>query len=635
MLSPNTSRVVHTPLKRQSVKGLVYGICVWLFLPQQLLTLPGRSIDPSWMLSLDFAVQQRLTFGQDWVFTYGPLGFLSTRLGFLLPWWPLVLFDFFLCGLLLLALRAIFQQTRWQAVPVVSVVAIVFFLSPQKEAATMVFLFFAFFLLRYHQTQQRWTLGLAGFLAALVFFIKLNFGLFAPILFGLSLIYFVGSRRLRPGTALALLAWLAGLMAVGSVLLRVDPIGYVSGGVHIMASFGDVMYVKWQANQEYARTQLILVALTGLVVAFLIGSLLRSGKTLWHERARVAFPLLLIGVLFFLYYKQGYTRQDLIHSLPFHKLVPALVGMLYFFVPVPKFQTWAAFGLGGALLGSGAVAAAQEPHNPGAVPYADVLEGFSRYALTVKANESARRLAPAIRQQIGSATVDVWPHSLDYAFYNHLHYRPRPLVQAYQSYSKPLMRRDYAHLLSERAPQFMLLNPTETFDERYALWDDSEAHLALLQRYRRVATTVVAPDSLLLLERQPRIRTLKKDLMVRQEVPFPALLAAPPGSSWLRLTVRASGVGAVKKLLFQPSDLWITVVFSDGTRHRFRALPPVLESGVLLKKVTTLAEATRYWDTTARGAARVVAVQLSGNPRAFQPNVTAEWYTLRLDSDVL
>lgn len=622
------SRLRQRHLKISSVQLLVYVLCVWFFLPEQLLTLPGHSIDPSWMLSLDFATHERLTFGRDWVFTYGPLGFLSTRLGFFMPWWTILIFDLFLCSLLVVALRAIFRQIGWRPVPVAFVMAIVFFIAPHKEAASMIFLFFAFFLLLYARTTQRWALLLAGFLAALVFFIKLNFGLVAPILFYGSLVYFVASRRLKITQGLVLLGLHLGLIGAASALLRVDLAGYLAGAVQIMGAFGDVMYVKWAPNQEGSRVQLFLMAGLALLVILLLGTVVWFWKPLWRARSTTVFPLLLFGILLFLYYKQGYTRQDLIHSLPFHRLLPALVGMLYLFIQVPGFRSRVAVLLVGTLIGSGAVAAALIPSNPGAIPYADALRGFSQYSLAKKVQETARKLGPSVRHRIGSATVDVWPNALDYAFYNHLNYQPRPVVQAYQSYTGALSAMNRAHLMSAFAPEFMLLNPVERFDNRYALWDDALAHQSLTQRYRLVDSTIVSGDTLLLLQRQASRPTPRPTLLARQVRPLAAPMQAPPGSDWLRLRIRNSVMGKVRKLLYQPSDLQIRVFFSDRSQYTFRALLPVLEAGVPLKKVTTHAEASRYFRTQGRNAARVTGIRLIGNPASFEPYVEAEWYTL-------
>ena len=43
---------------------------------------PIGELDPSWQVVLEFAAQQRLQFGSEIIFTYGPLGFLFQTYGF-------------------------------------------------------------------------------------------------------------------------------------------------------------------------------------------------------------------------------------------------------------------------------------------------------------------------------------------------------------------------------------------------------------------------------------------------------------------------------------------------------------------------------------------------------------------------
>src|SRR4051794_27622935 len=46
---------------------------------------PRAGLDPSWQIALHMAASDRLTYGRDVVFTYGPLGFLSIPLTVTVP----------------------------------------------------------------------------------------------------------------------------------------------------------------------------------------------------------------------------------------------------------------------------------------------------------------------------------------------------------------------------------------------------------------------------------------------------------------------------------------------------------------------------------------------------------------------
>src|ERR1700761_3460714 len=56
--------------------GLIVALLGW----QVGFQTPGPGLDPSWNAGLAMAVDQGLHFGREVVFTYGPLGFLNSRL---------------------------------------------------------------------------------------------------------------------------------------------------------------------------------------------------------------------------------------------------------------------------------------------------------------------------------------------------------------------------------------------------------------------------------------------------------------------------------------------------------------------------------------------------------------------------
>ena len=53
------------------------------------------SLDPSWSLALSYANENNFVWGKDIAFTYGPLGYLSTRIGWGINRNILLLFDVF------------------------------------------------------------------------------------------------------------------------------------------------------------------------------------------------------------------------------------------------------------------------------------------------------------------------------------------------------------------------------------------------------------------------------------------------------------------------------------------------------------------------------------------------------------
>ena len=66
-------------LERNRIKILSFIIAIYSFplhFSQPLL----YSLDGGWMTALNLAVKNKLIFGKDFVFNYGPLGYFSTRI---------------------------------------------------------------------------------------------------------------------------------------------------------------------------------------------------------------------------------------------------------------------------------------------------------------------------------------------------------------------------------------------------------------------------------------------------------------------------------------------------------------------------------------------------------------------------
>ena len=59
----------------------LFTLSFFLICPRIIYALPGLSLDPSYILALSYFTEHGFNFGNDIVFTYGPLNYLATRLG--------------------------------------------------------------------------------------------------------------------------------------------------------------------------------------------------------------------------------------------------------------------------------------------------------------------------------------------------------------------------------------------------------------------------------------------------------------------------------------------------------------------------------------------------------------------------
>lgn len=174
---------------------------------------PMSGLDGSWAIAIHLAHQLGLMHGTEFVFTYGPLGWLVTRLPISTAEWAIVLFD----ALWLLNIAVVIwlavgtRPTVWRSLLLLVLLVI------HKQCAggetPFLFYFFVLFYLAFHfQTNNLWALVIAICLAILTFYMKANVGLVSLLsvsFYGIWLI--VGNKRtgLVAVCGLVVLLWLS------------------------------------------------------------------------------------------------------------------------------------------------------------------------------------------------------------------------------------------------------------------------------------------------------------------------------------------------------------------------------------------------------------------------------------------
>src|SRR5437879_816646 len=66
-------------LRKNRALIFFWGLLTLLLFPAVFSLKPGIGPDSSWMMATNLALKQGSSFGDQFVFTYGPLGFLSSR----------------------------------------------------------------------------------------------------------------------------------------------------------------------------------------------------------------------------------------------------------------------------------------------------------------------------------------------------------------------------------------------------------------------------------------------------------------------------------------------------------------------------------------------------------------------------
>lgn len=589
------------------------------------LTIPagyaGSDIDASWHEALVMAIEKNFVFGRDFIFNYGPLGYLNTGL---LPktvsHFLLVAVEIFTLFNYLIIIRLCFAKAdkNWW---LVAISALLIFMPWGFIADTSftLFYFFLFWLLHAQQTRNSVGLLLAFFLSVLIFYIKVNLSIVVYFIFYASLVYFYIARffTLRTVVILAVLQIL--LTYSLSFVLNVDIPAYLKASLKIIDSYQDAMAAMLLSREEF----LPLLAFEGLIL--LVAGLFILKTFQWKS----LYLYIIVALTWFLSFKQAHTAVGHYNVFGFFLFMSPLAALLYLFT-AEKHQLWAGrafvlilvlqltatqlirFYMGGHTIKGYALTypptqlaqTMKEDFRP--IQIVDILSqknpvNYLKRLFTYDYEDNFKnipvKLPQELSEKIGNASVDIVPHQITWLFFNRLNYNPRPVIQSYQANSDWLMQKNGEKYLSSTAPEFVIYH-VESFREQNPFWIETDLTKALLTKYQLTDTTLIEKDTFFVFQHQAFYKSLQST--VSKEVTFKLdediILPETENPLMFSADITYSTKGKLARLFFQPPYLHCQVTYENGVQENFRVIDKILRGGVFVSpKVTTQAEAAGFF----------------------------------------
>ncbi|MDW8319363.1 MAG: hypothetical protein RMN53_16155 [Anaerolineae bacterium] len=602
------------------ISSLLVFLSAFLFLPFSLFREVSTGLDPSWAIGHSMGVRDGLVAGRDIIWTYGPLGVLATRLSIAVERWHLILWDLYIVASSTLIVIYGFYTLRSLSAKLlllgVVFVTSLFVTRYVSSLPLIVFVLFCFALFYYIRFGALWALALAGVNALLAFYLKANIGLPALLMLGVTVgVSWLGLIRIdRRSPAVFSLAFL-GALVVFSRPLRTDLAGYLVGQVHLANAYNDAMAIP--LDQGSLGTAYLTMAIT-LVAAFALVGLASLRWLVKDPPSALLFGMTALHL--YLLFKNGFLRPDE-HIRLFFLTAPAALGIVALLVPPPlRHRMVALTAL--ALLFSLSFA----------VPYfslaylqrkLDGLELYVRQATSLGkptinlAKLEADRLPPELLSLIGTQSVDVIPWEIAMVAANGLRYNPRPVIQSQLAFDGYLDAANADAYRSAGAPDVVLYEPGD-IDGRHPFFTESQTKLALLANYQVAARS----DRLLVLQRLPEPLVVTEERTVSGEIALGEALEIEDhaGLQMMRAQVDYSLLGKLVRLLFQPARLQVRIEFSDGEVRTYRAIPTILQGGVLINRfVESLEQAEDFFGNRGQGGRTVKKLMLqTDQPWAFR-----------------
>lgn len=590
------------------------GLALFLVLPTRFWATSATGLDASWALSVHMARVQGLVFGRDYVFPFGPLQVASTRL-------PVgdVHAAIAGCDLVLLAGLAWLVVSLHGALGRRAALAgaLLCALCPRpfwwfSDLALVQGAVVLLLLLDFLRTRRAAPLVLAAALAIVVFLSKANTGMASALAVALVLALGVGGGLPR---RLAFLGAYALALVAAARWMRVDLAGTLRATVPLVSSFEEAMFLEPQPGEGLAA-RLPFLAWPAVVAAW--GVVLLAKRRALLARRELALGALLASGFLLVLFKHAFVRADLLHASAFLRYAPFAFGGLALLAGAPHRR---AFGAALAVALAPSLLLASAHADPARL--ADRPAGIARYAADLAGlgerpayDDPWSSLAPLrdLRETVGARTVDLLPYEISIVHALGLAWRPRPVVQSYQAFDGFLDGLNRARYEAPDAPELLLFT-LGSVDDRYAFFDESLTKRAMRTHYGVAGTRA----GFLLLERRERPLALDERPLASGTLRLGEPLAIPAGDAPRVLTLRArySLLGRLRRLFLRPPELRVTFELDSGPTRSFRAVVPILATGVVIDPyVATLADCERYFAGAPGELARVRRVTFD-SPRPW------------------
>jgi len=582
---------------------LISAAIVALSWPYNLETPIG--IDESWQAALHVIGPSGLHFGQDIVFTYGPLGFLSVPSPFFGVSSVLAIIAtgaVYLAAAATLLVLARRLLPLWVAAAVVLVTARAVFPSlPLFELLqALIFVWSVEVLLADRlRIRAEWLIAGAAILAAIALMGKTNVGVFA------SAMLLVASIALaRPwwrGAAIFAGVAVAGCLAIW--IVAGQPLGalpaFIASSIEIVRGYSEAMVVDTHTSLRWVYVAyLIAIAILGWI---------GWGSIRDRPRAeRLAF-LAIAAILAFAEWKTAFTRNYTFYAMA--TAIVALFPLASRLDTLPTRREIAALAFAPLFVALVATASI-EP-----VDLVNVRASLRGSALTAAAvlpwrqAEAVERTRTQLREELAipddllaqlrgqSVHIDPWQTIVAFA-YPEIRWSPLPVFQAYSAYTTALDELNADRLRSDQAPAVILRERVDgadgnplAVDHRFVWFESPSTTLETACRYVAVA----ANDRWEVLDRTQFTCGDPEPLGI-VTAKAREVVAVPKETRPDRFViVRISGFpdGILEKLraaVFRADEWYVDV----GDRGHFRLVPGTADDGLLLAVPVDTAAGPRF-----------------------------------------
>ena len=625
-------------------KMLLFILFVLLIAPFQFLSLPNTNLDNSWQLSINLAIKNHLIFGKDFVFTYGPLGYLLTGVPVFVSRFAIILFRVLMFANAVYFIYYAIKELKGKFELLFFVPVLLFFnFLFSINFDLLIYFYFLFYIFHYIRHRHLFAYIIGALFAIFGFYIKLNTGLIINFLLFASIIYFlfvgIGNKILH--VLMIIFIILFHIVLIHN--LNLDFKNYIINGLDVINYYNDAMF----KNPPNIYVLLVAVSIISLLFSVMLSSLKEVIK-----KKEEWFLFINAYLLLYIIFKQSFVRADIIHYSTFF-LVPIYFAVLiYLFTSVETIKQYILKIIPVLFVLACLIKIERTSFSFDAVK--SNIQTILFYNKTNKANfkNVAKKsfIPDRMKNIIAKNTVDVIPTEISYIYFNNLNYNPRPIVQSYSCYSPLLMQLNYQKLLSTNAPQYILYHSGLLLEGRLPISDDFYSQLAILQRYQLIDTAMVYKESndflkdstfLMLFKRSDHVRSVTKKLLLDTMISLNNKITLPKTNNMLFMEsdLNYTSLGKIRRIIFQPYKLKMNLYTNNLMMKSVKGIIPELKNGVIINQSLLNSMGNNidskklfsFFKNEGQSEEKIQQILFNGNAKYFNNKFRVKFYELILN----
>jgi hypothetical protein len=550
-----------------------------------------EGLDSSWSIAIHLAYKYNLVFGEDFVFTYGPLGILHTRLPISINFFVYLLFDLYFLITAFFALKTIIKEHFSYGLIIFIFLSIT--TGMYESLDQWYFVFFLFNVFSFIKNPKKIFYAVqAVLLSTISFYFKESLGIISIFIFLICIGYVVVQKKIRVRIFLFILLSYFLLIAGLALLLHVNLKGYILKSFHIIDAYNDAMSRPLGDQYEiFLYIALFIILIISFWIFYRALSVLRKKETI--KNLDELFIYSIVSLSAFVIFKAGFVRSNT-HIYIFFKSISLIASFLYLYSPPNSERKIASVCCLLILaLSSWSVNSIPGSYRPleritslslFSIKLGEIknyFNGLKNYNKEVAFFDTLTNAKNELKEIIGNHSVDIIPGEISKIYFNGLRYNPRPVIQSYSAYDGYLDSLNYRKYISANAPDFILFS-LSSIDERFPFFDESKTKLAILNKYTvfddikgdLLLRKKTNSENLIRLKEQVTTVKLGEDIPVEKT----------NGIQFSKILIRYSFLGKLKRFFYHPPNLKITLILENGETESFRAITPILAGGVILNK---------------------------------------------------